>query len=69
MTIFHKCLCGVLLSVRSTERATYVLDGHPLCSFSCYVQYTAGLDSDWECPPENLRNALIAEPVEYRATG
>lgn len=64
-----KCLCGASLPTRSPERATYVVEFRPVCSFSCYTQYTAGLDSDWDCPPENMRNALIAEPIEYRATG
>jgi hypothetical protein len=69
MTLFRKCLCSAVLPARSTERANYVLGGHPLCSFSCYVQYSAGIDSDADCLPENPRNALIAEPIKYRATG
>lgn len=45
-----KCICGASLPVRSLERATYVLDGKPVCSFNCYMQNTMGPESDWDCP-------------------
>lgn len=46
-----RCRCGVRLPARKAENATYVLDGQPVCSFNCYIQYGFGPESDWDCPP------------------
>ena len=51
---FHtKCLCGNALPKRATGRnSDYVVDGRPVCDNNCYVRFTAGPESDWDCPPE-----------------
>ncbi|HWH16173.1 MAG TPA: hypothetical protein VNU25_01155 [Candidatus Paceibacterota bacterium] len=51
LRLFSKCRCGQRLPARSAENATYVLDGRPVCSFDCYVQFGFGPESDWDCPP------------------
>lgn len=49
--LFSKCRCGMPFPKTTPENATHVLDGEPVCSFNCYVQFGFGPESDWDCPP------------------